>query len=160
MSLKPLFSGEVLFRRWSDSSTQGVQVTFALADAAELEPLKGMAGRRFACVLVPINDDESLGVEQQQALAKPRPPDTRGPLCREACDYCALPSFQKYVAEVGGWPAGSVRDDEDCKEFILHTCGGISSRKELDTDQIAADLFLTRIRVPFLHWQRQQRRAA
>jgi hypothetical protein len=153
--IKPLFSGEVLFRRWSDSSTQGVQVTFALADAEELAPLKGLEGKRFACVLVRINDDETLSQE---------PPQKRGgfsadvgPKAREAIQLCGDPRFQQYVATVTGEAASA----ENAKDWLLIECGGIRSRKDLDGDQIAGELFIERVRVPFIKWQRaQQKRAA
>jgi hypothetical protein len=150
-TVSPLFSGEVLFRRWSDSSTQGVQVTFALADAAELEPLKAKAGKRFACVLVEIGDDE----QPIQTSVKPRPADTRGPLCREACDYCADTQFQRWVYEDIS-PSGFEKTEQAAREWLLLACN-VSSRKELDTDPLAGKMFVERIRIPFMRWQRSNR---
>jgi hypothetical protein len=153
MAITPLFQGEVLMRRWSDSSTQGVQVTFALADADDLEPLKAKAGKRFMCVLVEIGDDE-------QAVQPVKRTDTRGPLCREACDYCALPDFHRFVAYAMSKPVPDQLAEPICKMFILKESGGIESRKDLDADQIAGELFIERVRVPFMKWQRQQRKVA
>lgn len=148
--MTPTFQGEVQFRRWSDSSTQGVQVTFALPDSEALEPLKGKEGRRFAAVLVEIGDDEMP--------VQPRPrKDTRGPLCREACDYCRLPEFWAWVTEsCEGY--GPVNCEDAARQWVLDTCQ-ITTRKELDTDSEAAADFLKFVRVPFIRWQRARRAA-
>lgn len=143
MSLTPTFQGEVQFRRWSDSSTQGVQVTFALADSAELEPLKAKAGKRFMAVLVEIGDDE------QPVEPQPRK-DMRGPLCREACDLCELPDFREWT---------KAESEQEAAQAIYWSCG-IKSRKELDSDDRAAERFRTEVRIPFMHWQREQRESA
>lgn len=140
MSLTPTFQGEVQFRRWSDSSTQGVQVTFALPDSADLEPLKHKAGKRFMAVLVEIGDDEQP--------VQPQRKDTRGPLCREACDYCELPAFHEWCG---------ADNAANAKSFILNVCG-VTSRKTLDVNDRARDQFVAHIRRPFMQWQREQKR--
>lgn len=138
------FKGEVQFRRWSDSSSQGVQVTFALPDSESLEPLKGLEGKRFMAVLVQIGDDE------QPVPPTPRK-DTRGPLCREACDLCAMPDFQQWAhaaADLRGEPSES-----NAKDVVLGFCA-VDSRKDLDTRATAAEKFRTLVRAPFMRWQR------
>jgi hypothetical protein len=143
MSLAPTFQGEVQFRRWSDSSTQGVQITFALPDSSDLEPLKHKAGKRFMAVLVEIGDDE-------QAVQPAPKKDQRGPLCREACDYCGNAAFRLWVAEVGSDPVSM----DDAREWILNVCG-VLSRKELDAQPSAGERFIRMVRVPFMRWQRE-----
>lgn len=143
MSITPTFQGEVQFRRWSDSSTQGVQVTFALHDTEALEPLKAKAGKRFMAVLVEIGDDEQP-VQPRQ--------DSRGPLCREACELCKNPEFQSWAhqrAVIGGEPS-----EQSAKEVILELCG-VDSRKELDA-AFVAEVFIARIRMPFMKWMRER----
>lgn len=148
----PTFTGEVQFRRWSDSSTQGVQVTFALHDSEALEPLKHKAGKRFMAVLVEIGDDEQ---PVEPMPAKPRK-DTRGPLCREACDLCDLPEFQRWVGLItNDYAAGAVQ----ARLWILRVCD-VDSRKDLDTDRKAGQVFISNIRMGFMRWQREQRKAA
>lgn len=142
---EPTFAGEVQFRRWSDSSTQGVQVTFALHDSEALEPLKHKAGKRFMAVLVEIGDDE------QPVTPQPKR-DVRGPLCREACDYSILPDFWRFVNERGV----ECRSEADAKAYILEICD-VQSRKRLDEDPGAGEYFIQAVRRPFIHWQRQRR---
>ncbi len=138
-------------RRWSDSSTQGVQITFALPDSQDLEPLKGKEGRRFMAVLVEIADDET---PVQPAPQK----DTRGPLCREACDLCKMPEFQRWVYECE-WAHGCDEPSEqNAKDVILMICG-VRSRKDLDTNADAAADFRNRIRIPFMQWMRRRQAA-
>jgi hypothetical protein len=149
MTPTPLFSGEVQFRRYSDTSTQGQQIVLTLADREALSVFIGKEGKRFACVLVEIGDDE-MPVE-------PARKDTRGPLCREACDYCAMPEFQRWALERAGLVGES--NANLARDVILQICQ-IESRKDLDTLPYAENLFRTEIRVPFIRWQRKQRNAA
>lgn len=137
-----VFQGEVQLLRWSDTSTQGATVTFQLADHGDLERFKsmtlakkGMAGQRLAVVMVEIGDDE-----QPVAQApKVRP----GELCVMACTFCADPKFWKWT----GMP-----DESAAKELVLGKCG-VQSRKELDTNKMAATRFHTLIREPFMTWR-------
>jgi hypothetical protein len=157
--MTPTVQGEVQFRRWSDSSTQGVQITFALPDSEDLEPLKAKAGKRFMAVLVEIGDDE------QPVQPAPRK-DTRGPLCREACELCKMPEFQKWtVARLNSTTVDRVEQfdadsfgEERSKEFILDTCE-IESRKELDSHQAAAHAFIQFIRIPFMRYMKTRQAA-
>lgn len=136
--MTPTFQGEVLMRRWSDSSTQGVQITFALPDADDLEPLKAKTGKRFMAVLVEIADDETP--------VQPPKKDTRGPLCREACDYCKDPAFREWLG---------VETEEQAAQFIRTECG-VNSRKELDTNPSAKEIFRRNVRVLFLRWSSER----
>jgi hypothetical protein len=149
--VNPTFQGEVQFRRWSDSSTQGVQVTFALPDSDALEPLKGMEGKRFMAVLVQIGDDE------QPVMGNPISPrkDTRGPLCKEACDLCKLPEFQQWALERAD--LNGTANENLARDVILGFCA-VESRKDLDTVATAAEKFRALIRGPFMRWQREQRK--
>jgi len=140
--MTPTFQGEVQFRRYSDTSTQGQQIVLAVADREALEAFIGKEGRRFIAVLVEVGDDE-MPVEP----AKPR--DQRGPLCREACDLCAMPAFQEWL-EVAG--------ELEAKERVLRVCQ-VDSRKELDTLPYASQLFREQIRAPYLRWQRERKAA-
>jgi hypothetical protein len=146
MSVTPNFSGEVQFRRYSDTSTQGQQIVFAVADREALEAFIGKEGKRFMAVLVELGDDE------QPVPPTPRK-DTRGPLCREACDYCAMPEFQEWSAADDETPS-----EAGAKAFILTVCE-IDSRKKLDQFSSAADEFIKRVRAPFMRYMREKGKA-
>lgn len=160
MAVEPTFTGEALLRRWSESSTQGVQVTFALSDSAELEPLKAKTGKRFMAVLVEIGDDEqpvpssvsnggwspaAQSANSRSASEKPR--ERLGDLAWRAVQWCKEPEFQKWVAFRCHCIEAAVGEQE-AKEFIQLKCG-IESRKELDTNAEAAKLFNQLIRGPY-----------
>lgn len=59
----PLFKGEAMLLRWSDSSSGGKTVTFALGidEAPEVHPFRGLGtgkmGQKFMLVCVPITDE-------------------------------------------------------------------------------------------------------
>jgi len=145
MNIEPSFNGEVQFRRYSDTSTQGQQIVFSVPDREALEPFIGKEGKRYMAVLVEIGDDE-------QPVAAPRK-DTRGPLCREACDYCEMPAFQEWAA-MG--PSGYAASEAGAKEFIC-AASGVTTRKDLDVHARAADAFIELVRVPFMRWQRERK---
>lgn len=143
MSITPSYQGELLFRRWSDSSTQGTQVVFALADRSELEAFIGREGRRYAAVLIELTDTEEPATQEPVKL---------GPICREAVDLCRNPAFLEWLAA----------DDEkrcteaEAREWILEKCW-VNSRKELDTNREAQSCFVQHVRTPFLRWQRERK---
>ena len=141
--IQPTFAGEVQLRRWSESSTQGVQVTFALADSAELERFKGLDGKRFMAVLVQLGDDE-LPVPAGEGKA-PRIP--LGDLCFRAVQWCRDAGFQAWVAARSGCSPEHMTE-ERTRHFILATCK-VGSRKDLDTNPTARQLFNERIRAPY-----------
>lgn len=157
--IQPTFAGEVQLRRWSESSTQGVQITFALADAADLERFRGMEGKRFMAALVQVGDDEQpvppdAGNPASQKLREPL-----GDLCWRAVQWCRDPEFAVFVHGVFYklWPTGLpgtpvVKEGDSaepfCKFAVQQICG-IESRKELDTTPEARRLFNEHIRGPF-----------
>lgn len=137
--MTPSFQGEVQFRRYSDTSTQGQQVVFAVQGREDLEAFIGKEGKRFMAVLVEIGDDEQP-VQETKSRGK------LGDLCWRAVQWCADPEFQRWVIEVGDFtndPSEAV-----AKNVIQQWCG-VESRKELDTNPKAAEKFNRLIRGPY-----------
>ena len=163
----PTFAGEVQLRRWSESNTQGVQVTFALADSSDLEKFRGLDGKRFMAVLVQIGDDEQP-VDTRNSGDVPKPGKSRndreplGDLCWRAVQWCKEPEFYEFIAPIydralGGQGFGTgdicvgrdVATREDfCRHAVLVLCE-IQTRKELDTNPEAARKFNQLIRGPY-----------
>ena len=141
------FEGEIQFRRYSDTSTQGQQVVFSVQDRDALSPFIGMEGRRFMAVLVMLGDDET-------PVEPPPKRDQRGPLCREACDLCELDDFWAWV-ESRGTPCST---EASAKKYVLAVCD-VESRKHLDQMPYAAQLFKEFIRIPFMKWMRERKAA-
>lgn len=138
--MTPLFQGEVQLRRWSESSSQGVQVTFALADSDDLEPLKMKSGKRFMAVLVEIGDDET-------PVEPPKEPI--GPLCKWLVMRCAEPEFWTFLNNEKGGPA--IDKQSEAEHFVKHILG-VTTRKEVDTDKNKTFLLDTVLRHPYQRW--------
>lgn len=166
-SITPTFSGEVQFRRYSDTSTQGVQIVLALHDRESMKPFIGKEGKRFMAVLVEIGDDEQPMSGKE--IAKPKEREQLGELCYRAVLLCNDPEFQEWIEVVfdkfmdgngeGGdlTPAGYTKQTW-ARQAILTMCEA-SSRKQLDTNHRCGSLFRQLISRP---WQKYQlaRRAA
>jgi hypothetical protein len=72
-----------------------------------------------------------------------------GPLCIMACNFCDDPVFWEFA---GKHSSASIDSAEDAKQFILIACA-IDSRKELDSEPLAAGIFHMVIREPFLKYK-------
>lgn len=137
--MTPLFQGEVQLRRWSESSSQGVQVTFALADSDDLEPLKMKSGKRFMAVLVEIGDDE-------QAVQPPKEPI--GPLCKWLVMRCAEPEFWAFLVHQFSAVNEAPTSADECTE-VVKSLLRIKSRREVDDSLAKKVLFDDLIRNPY-----------
>lgn len=142
----PTFAGEVQFRRYSDTSTQGTQIVLALPDREALQSFIGLEGKRFMAVLVQIGDDEQpvLNTPKTGDL-KPREP--LGDLCWRAVQWCKEPEFIRWV-ETQTLADPGHGDEALAKRYICDMCH-VSSRKDLDTNPEAARKFNQLIRSPY-----------
>lgn len=176
----PTISIELMLLRWSESSTGGASVTFALADGADLDRFRalttakgGKAGQRFMAALALLGDDEQP-VEAPSPRAAATAPATQpaggggnqlgdppgGALARLAGQWCREARFQRWAREVHGrtmaaqWgaqEAASFSPAEFARQTILLLCD-VDSRRELDHDEAAEDSFHERVRRPFAAW--------
>ncbi len=145
MSITPTWQGEVQFRRYSDTSTQGQQVVFALEDREALAPFIGKEGKRFMAVLVEIGDDEQPVQPSQNQKAR------GGLLSQWAAMRCGEPQFREWLfAQFPSIRVPKGLPSEEAADVIRLVCG-VESRTQLDHDQSAADVFHKRIRGP---WQK------
>ena len=144
----PTFAGEVQLRRWSESNTQGVQVTFALAESADLDKFKGLDGKRFMAVLVQIGDDEQPVLNTPKTGNLPKEREPLGDLCWRAVQWCKEPEFWAWLSMAYCAVDGGVYDEMGAKILVQIKCG-IDSRKELDTNPEAARKFNQLIRAPY-----------
>lgn len=160
----PTFAGEVQFRRYSDTSTQGTQIVLALPDREALQSFIGLEGKRFMAVLVQIGDDEQpvAGNPVTTDIGNPtsgKPREPLGDLCWRAVQWCKEPEFASFIADVfyvkhpAGLPGTPIclegaTQEEFCKHALQALCG-IESRKELDTNPEAARKFHQFIRGPY-----------
>ena len=165
----PSVNLEMMLAGWQESHSGGAKLTFWLPDGDMLEPFKAMtskkggtAGQRFMAVLVMLGDDE----QPQPIPQKPAPAQKPklGPLAMLAVQLCKNPSFTEWLRPIyckfmGGdgssWgdvtPALDFDDswEQWTRHAVLVLCD-IESRRELDTDPLAAVRFDAVIRKPWL----------
>ena len=147
--MTPAFQGEVQFRRYSDTSTQGQQVVFAVQDREALESFVGMEGKRFMAVLVQIGDDEQP-VPQIDKNGRPvKQREYLGDLCWRAVQWCNDPEFQKWY--------GARSADEAREDMLVQF--QIKSRKDLDANPEAAEAFRRLVVGPWQKFQLARRSA-
>ena len=142
----PLYSGEAQFRRYSDTSTQGQQVVFALPGRDELQAFIGKEGRRFMVVCVEIGDDEA----PVPAIQPPKTREPLGELCYRAVMLCQDAEFQDWINREA--KAEGIPSKEQARDIICEWCG-VDSRKALDDNGDAARLFRKYVLGP---WQKHQ----
>jgi hypothetical protein len=155
MSINTSYSGEVQFAGYSDSSRSGPRITLRLSDRLDLEAFVGAEGKRYMLALVEIGDDEKP--------VQPVHVASIGPLCRWAVLRCKEEQFQLWIKPVydrvmGGDGSGfgdvTPEDsfDGDWSKYAGHcikVMTGVSSRRELDIDKVAAAKFKTLIMEPY-----------
>ena len=139
-SMKPTFAGEIQLSGWSETHNAGCKVTFWLQSPDDLEAFRTLtirkgntAGHRFMAALVEIGDDE-LPIE-------PTPSELKGgALAKLAGQWCADPVFQKWLF---------VYSELEAAQKIKRFCE-VDSRRMLDHNPKAADLFQGLFRTPFM----------
>ena len=76
-----------------------------------------------------------------------------GPLCILACQWCNLPEFWEWAKNTTHcgqrW---QVENSKDAADFVKELCE-VDSRKYLDFDVLARQVFHASIRQPFKAWQ-------
>lgn len=153
MEVAPTFAGEVQFRRYSDTSTQGTQIVLALPDREALQSFIGLEGKRFMAVLVQIGDDEqpvipdignpTSGNKGKSHIQR----EPLGDLCWRAVQWCKDPEFWEFLT-FDPVIKGMVSDEAGAKHYVQIVCG-VESRKELDANPEAARKFNQFIRGPY-----------
>lgn len=138
MTVPVAFQGEVMLAGWSQTHNGGAKVTFWLQDDTDLEAFKAMtvakgktAGQRLALVAVEIGDDEQ---------PKAQPEQRGGELAKLAGMFCQSTAF---------WEFCRADDADEARDWILGVCG-IQSRRDLDHNPVAAQLFHDRVRKPYM----------
>ncbi len=146
------FQGEVQFRRYSDTSTQGAQITFAVHGREELESFIGKEGKRFMAVLVEIGDDEQAVARPGPGIPPAKEREPLGTLCYRSVRQCEQAEFWAWANSTthGGifWHCKTAKDAGD---FVREICE-VKSRKEFDTDKQARERYLSLIHGPYMKW--------
>lgn len=148
--LPHLYAGELQFRRYTDSSTQGPQVVFGLADRDALQAFVGLEGRRVMAVLVLVGDDEQPEPPKAKPL-KEGPRRKLGPICEWLVMRCREPAFWQWLAATTMTPAETALSEDWAAWRVRELCG-VESRKEIDGNADAEARFESLIRKPWARY--------
>lgn len=152
----PTFSGEVQFRRYSDTSTQGASIVLSLSDRDELSQFIGKEGKRFMAVLVEIGDDEKPvsyppgSVVEADRVGNKLVPKL-GPLAYWLVMRCNEPEFWAFLNSEYH-PMGSLIESSGDASSLVKSVLGVRSRKEVDGDKIAETRCKTLIMHSYQKW--------
>lgn len=142
MSTEPTFAGEVQFRRYSDTSTQGQQIVLQVEDREALRPFIGLEGKRFMAVLVAIGDDE-------QPIPPPTPRKQRmGAACEWLVMRCKDREFREWLYH--RFSPGPGNDTEERAAEICREVCDVEKRSQIDGNLEAEQRFEAHIRKPWM----------
>lgn len=141
----PLYAGEAQFRRYSDTSTQGQQVVFALPGREDLQAFIGKEGKRFMVVCVEIGDDE----KPVPAIQPEKEREHLGANCYWTVLRCKEPEFWRFLSH--SFDTDRVETEQGAADLVRFLCT-VDSRKELDTDKGGMRQFQILIKGPYQRW--------
>lgn len=137
---------EISLADWQDNPNSGAWVKFRLPDETHLEIYRGKNragrtqkfGQRYTMMLIEIDDDETP-VNHERRMQMENPDKKPMELPQLAGYLCTLPDFHKWIVETTGEPCP---DKEAAAAFVRSLCG-ILSRRDLGTNEAAAEIFRT-----------------
>jgi hypothetical protein len=152
-----VYNGEAQLLAWSNTHNAGPKITVALPNEEALDRFKALtlksgkqAGQRLALAVVAVGDDEKPIVQE---LVPSREVLGMGVLAKTAAMMCANPDFQRWLVRTFPTIAEEVASEgqsttELSAEIVRSVCC-VGSRAELDTNDIAATIFHTKVRKPY-----------
>lgn len=154
-TITPLYAGEMQLAGWSESHTGGCKVTFWLSGPDELAAFRALtvrkgntSGHRMMAVFVEIGDNEEPVPPPVQPVEKPSAPHL-GDACYRTVQWCADPQFWDWInSTTHGGVLWHIDTEIYAKEFVCEICG-VTSRKELDTNNEANKAWHRLIREPY-----------
>jgi len=151
------FKGEMWLLGWKETHNGGATVTFQLSDPEELEAFKKMtvskgkvAGQRFACVLVEIQDDETPINQNNKRRIEKEELIKGGPLSKRAGILCNDSDYLGYLILHKHITKGEKKAMVEAAEVYVRNMCGVTTRKMLDHDKEAGHKFRTFVLSPFL----------
>lgn len=138
------YKNELLLLDWGESARSGMTVKFQIPGDFESNPFKHSAtgkktGKRYAAVLVEINDDETPVVQKKG-----------GRLSKEAAGLCKREDFKDFVRGRVTHYVRHAEGENAAADYIRDRCC-VTSRAELDHNPGPAQEF-AHIKREFLEW--------
>ena len=97
--------------------------------------MKAPPGVRYRVFFVEVGDNEEPIKHAPAASDKPRKPFKDYSLSQQAGMRCQDMKFHEFIASAFSW---KIYSTDEAANFVRVHCGGIKSRTELETDQLAA----------------------
>lgn len=145
-----IYDDEVMLKGWGDG-INGWKVTLWILGYAEHPFMKYEKGDGFSAVLVELQDDNTPVNQVKKDRLTRAEARKKYPLAMLAGQLCKNPKFGSFLKyKYGVSPMGDVTEDMAAK-FIKQKCM-IDSRRELDESPVAADIFHSAIRQPFVEY--------
>jgi len=156
------FTCDVMLLGWAETHNGGAKITLQLEGPDALEPFKSMtlkkgkiAGQILTCAFVE-QDGNGNPVEPDAPKAKPKFP---GGYCGLAVMWCNEPLFCGWLRDTfpGWWgacPTNHLIDPVSAAWMVKSICG-VSSRKELDTNDHCRAKFNDLIREPYAAYRKE-----
>ena len=159
---------ETMLLNWSETPNGGAKLVLQLASPDDLEPFKAMtlkkgnrAGQRLVAVFVEVDENEQpvpQEVKDDGKAVAHRLATSKFPLglCGLAVRWCDDENFEWWMrSQFAGRDYENWAATDTSKDMLLRVCG-IKSRKELDTNDAAALVFLTEIKNPYIKYRREK----
>ncbi len=152
-----VFTGEVMFAAWHDTSTQGQTVKFWLDNESTRHPFDGFTARgrtntgsMFAVILVELGeDDQPVDQTAEKTIEEAHKP--KQALSSQAHLMVTSDLFVQYVRECAVLKSGTKVTPDVAKRWVKHKLS-IESLSDLDRDAEKAKVFHEKIRRPFARW--------
>jgi len=137
-----------------DMADGSLRITLEFEPRHAKEAYSLFGARGTACAVAALTQDASLQAAQKEMQAEEQKGQP-GSLCIMACNFCNDPQFKKWLIASGICAQDYLAEEIEPKEIILMWCE-IESRKELDNNDEAANIFHNKFRKPFIAWRNAQ----
>jgi hypothetical protein len=134
------------------SGTYRSRVDGTIVLSVEIEPshraaalqLFGMPGTPLAIAAL------RVGHAAKSDAANDSPKGKVGPRCLRAVMLCQEPEFWRWIT-FASMSGAAPENDREASAIVKRVCG-ITSRRELDTDETAWDCFVKKFEAPYVQW--------
>lgn len=145
------YDDEIMLKGWGDG-INGWKVTLWISSYAEHPFLKFNKGDTFHVALVELQDDNTPVNQVKKERLTVAEARKRFPLAMLAAQLCKRDDFKIFLMRSYGLKnmMGGMVTETQAADYIK-TCCHIESRRQLDTDDRAADIFHNSFRKPYVH---------
>lgn len=146
------YNDEVMLKGWSDGTTGWKLTLWIHANEAGLHPfMDSQKGSTYGLVMVELDDDQEPINQVRREIVESSAKYKRKTLANYAAILCERPEFLRFLTEKEVLCTTERDQSLRAADWVRNICG-ISSRRELDTNNSAARLFHKNVREPYAQW--------